>query len=452
VVPPIAILLAAGRGRRLGRDKALVDLGGRPAIARAVANCRAGGCGEVRIVRRAGAAPLPPIVPPVRLIDAGDGEMIDSLRAALQPPPEADLLLLPIDHAMVSAGTIARLVVRALTGPPRIRLPLYGGRPGHPILLPAAIAAELSDPTTTTLRDVVRRDPARVEAIEVDDPWVLRDLDLPEDLAAAQRSSAALPLAPTELMRAHRSRRSFRPDPVPPEQLARLVDAARHAATSSLMQAYSIVAVRDPVRKARIAELCARQSHILEAPLFLGVCADLYRLRLACERHQEGFAGDSLEIFVQATIDAAIVGENLLLAAESEGLGGCFLGAAREHPVELAAELGLPPQVYVPFGLVLGHPSDDPLPRGRMPLSGILHDEQYDAAAAAAALAAADEQMRDWARRVNAEQGGFRGRRVNEARGWTDRMADLWSSARAQPKGRAHLPAALRMLGFRFEQ
>lgn len=445
-----AVLLAGGRGQRLGADKALIRLGPTTAVERAVAACRTAGIGQILIVRRPDAAPLPLLGDGTRVLQDAGPEMIDSLRAALAaiPADTGHLVLLPIDHAMVEAGTIATLLVRALTGPPRIRLPLHDDRPGHPVLLPASLLAEIQDPSTMTLRDVIRRDPARVEVVPVADPWVLRDLDTPADLAAAVAHAAALPLPPTALMRAHRSRRAFHPDPIPAAQLERLVDAARHAATSSLMQAYAVVAVDEPEHKARIARLCGDQVHIHEAPLFLAICADLHRIALACTRHGRTFADETLEVFVQATIDAALVGQNLLLGAESEGLGGCFLGAARNHPTELAAELGLPPHVFVAFGLVLGVPADDPVPRGRMPLSGILHHDRYDLAAAERALDGADEQMRSWAARTNAERGGYQGRAVNEQKGWADRMADLWSRERANPKGRAHLLAALRQLGF----
>ncbi|MBK8980444.1 MAG: NTP transferase domain-containing protein [Planctomycetes bacterium] len=447
----VAIVLAAGRGERLGADKALVDLGGEPAVARLVRHCRAAGCARVVVVRRQGAAPLPPGVHAVR-VDVDSDEMIESLRAGLVVAgagAEA-LLIAPVDFAMVDAE-VPRALLRALAGPApradRIALPICRGRPGHPLALTPAVAAELA--TAATLRDVVRRDPTRIVAVAVDDGFVLRDLDEPADLLAARGALAGRGPA-TELMARHRSRRAFRPEPVGDAQLRWLVDSARFASTSSFGQSYAAVVVRDPARKDRIATLCADQQHIRDAPVFVAVCADLSKIARACERHGGRLDPDPLETFLQAVIDAALFGQNLQLAAESEGLGSCMIGAARDHPVELAELLGLPPLAVVLFGLVVGWPADDPEPRGRMPLDAVLHEERYDSAPIDSWLDGADELARDQARRANARGVGPGARPVDETRGWTDRMWWLWGRG-GPPKGRERLLDDLRRLGFGIE-
>jgi nitroreductase len=302
-----------------------------------------------------------------------------------------------------------------------------------------------------TLHDVVRADPQRVRAVPTGNPWVLADLDRPEDVAAARAALAAGPHCVVEQMRRHRSRRAYAPAPVDAAQLERLVDAARHASTSSWIQAYAVVAVRDAGRKDAIAALCADQPHIRQAPLFLAVCADLHKLAVACGRHGRTLQSQSLELFLQATIDAALLGQNLQLAAESEGLGACMIGAARNHPVELARLLGLPPHAFVAFGMTMGQPADDPIPRGRMPIEGVLHHETYDPARLDETLAGADEIQRRWARIVNAERGGWQGRPVDEQKGWVERMAALAGESGSYLRARAGLRAELRQLGFGLE-
>lgn len=449
-----AVLLAAGAGRRMGRDKALLELGGRPLVARAVLDLLTGGVEHVIVVRARGAAPLPlPADRRVCVTEIEPGlEMIDSLRAGLaeRPAGAAAFLVLPVDHALAGAEVVALLLAHLPRERPAIALPLCERRPGHPIAFSAPVLAEILDPATTSLRDVIRRDPDRNLTVPVTNPWVVRDLDTVEDLAAAQAWLRARPLPAPLLMREHRSRRAYRPDPIPEEQLAWLVDCARHASTSSLIQAYAMVAVRDPERRREVARLCADQEHIRQAPVFLAICADLHKLERACARHGRGLDASPMELFLQATIDAALVGQNLQLAAEAEGLGACMIGAARNHPVELARLLGLPPRVFVVYGMTMGRPADDPVPRGRMPLGGVLHFEHYDPAQVDAALAGADDVVRAWARRVNAEQGGFQGKPVHEGRGWTDRIAHLFGGG-DHAKTRRHLVPELRRLGFGLE-
>ncbi len=442
-----AIILAAGEGRRLGQDKALMDLGGSPAIRRAVAACRASGIERVVIVRRRGAQDLSTDLG-AKVVVVDTDEMIVSLRAGLASlPAEVELMLvLPVDYAMVEPTVYLELMI-ALTHQkmPSIALPCCMGYRGHPIAFSRSIADEVLDPSTRTLRDVVRRSPARIVEVEVTDPWVLRDIDEPEDLLAAQtwRKNRGKTVAQT--MRAHRSRRAFTEQPVGDRQLEWIVDTARHCATSSFIQAYSVVAVRDEARKDRCATLCANQDHIRQAPVFLAICADLYKIERACAEHGKSVNSDSLEIFLQAVIDASLFGQNVQLAAESEGLGGCMIGAVRNQPIELAKELGLPRQVFVAFGMTVGWPVDDPVFRERMPLAAVLHKESYTHDLSGV-LESADEGMRAWARESNrrAKEGE---RPVNETRGWTDRMAHLWGGD-APPKGRAELIEHLRVLGF----
>lgn len=439
-----AFVLAAGHGSRLGADKALVELGGGTAIERVIATLRAAGVEDIAVVRRRGAAPLPDALRVAR-IECETDSMIESLRAAWRTRAQDSatrVMVFPIDHAAVDVATVRALLAAAGS----IVLPSCRGRRGHPLVLAREVFAEIVEPSVASLRDVIRSDPSRVCVVEVEDGFVHRDIDTPEDLAAA-RGHLANVMPATVLMARHRSRRGYASQPVGDAQLRWIVDVARHASTSSFIQAYSVVAVRDASRRDRIAALCADQEHIRQAPLFLAICADLAKIALACERHGKRLNARSLEVFLEAVIDASLLGQNLQLAAESEGLGACMIGAARDNPRELAAELSLPKGCFVVFGMTVGWPDDDPEPRGRMPLDAVLHEEQWSAAALPAALDAADDAMRAWARRSNSRHTGPSRKPIREDRGWTDRMAFLFGGA-APHKGREELGAHLRALGF----
>lgn len=446
----IAIVPAAGRGRRMGADKALLELDGQTAVQRLCTQCIAAGVDAVVVVRARVATALPPLPANVHCVEVdGDGEMIDSLRAGARLFAEAAIAVVcPVDHALVMADTIAALLLACARPGKAIALPLFQDRPGHPIALRGAALAELQQAAVTSLRDIVRADAARISAVPTSNPWVVADLDHPADLRRARAALTGMPLPTLELMHQHRSRRAYAPTPLAAGQLQRLVDAARHASTSSFIQAYAVVAVHDAARKDRAALLCGNQQHIREAPVFLAICADLHKLDAACRQHGSVLQTQSFELFLQATIDAALLGQNLQLAAEAEGLGSCMIGGARNHPLELAALLALPPHVFTVFGMTLGHATDDPLPRDRMPLDGILHQETYDAARTPRVLQATDELQRAWAERQNA---GGHGRPVDARKGWSERMAQAWGAHSRYARDRAALLAELRQLGFGLE-
>lgn len=202
-----------------------------------------------------------------------------------------------------------------------------------------------------------------------------------------------------DLQLAHRSVRRFRPDPVSDTALATLVAAAQSAATSSNLQPWSVIAVRDPGRRARLAELAGDQEFIRAAPLFLVWVADLGRARRIAQRARAELDGaDYLETTVIGFIDTALAAQNAVLAAESLGLGTVFVGAIRNHPVEVAAELKLSPHAIAAFGLAVGapDPSEDAGIKPRLPQSAVLHHEQYDPAVADAAVPDYDARLADY--------------------------------------------------------
>lgn len=184
----------------------------------------------------------------------------------------------------------------------------------------------------------------------------------------------------------HRSVRAYTAQPLAAGTLERLVAAAQSAATSSNLHAWTVVAVQDPARKARLAELCGQQAHVAQAPLFLVWLADLSRLDRNAQRQQRpADANRYLEHFVLAVVDAALAAQNAVVAAEAMGLGTVYIGGLRNHADTVAAELQLPAHVFPVFGLCVGHP-DPAQPtavKPRMPQPLVLHHETYRAPDAA---------------------------------------------------------------------
>jgi nitroreductase len=186
-----------------------------------------------------------------------------------------------------------------------------------------------------------------------------------------------------ELLRcllAHRTVRAYLPDALPPGTLETLVAAAQSAASSSNLQLWSVIAVEDAGRKARLAQIANRQAHIEQAPLLLVWLADLSRAdRMAAAQGRTLEGSDYLESFVVAALDAALAAQNAAAAAESMGLGTCYIGALRNDPERVAAELGLPPRAMAVFGLCVGR--EDPARpaeiKPRLPQPVVVFRERY---------------------------------------------------------------------------
>ncbi|WP_232234732.1 NADPH-dependent oxidoreductase [Actinoplanes sp. N902-109] len=216
-----------------------------------------------------------------------------------------------------------------------------------------------------------------------------------------------------------RSVRKFGPRTVTDDELTALVAAAQSAPTSSNLQPWSVIAVRDPARKARLAALAGDQAFVAQAPLFLVWVADLGRARrLARRAGAQLDAADYLETTLIGFVDTALAAQNAVLAASSLGLGSVFVGAVRNRPAEVAAELGLPPHAVAAFGLAVGEPdpSEQAGVKPRLPQAAVLHHETYDADAADAHVATYDQRLSayngrfglpgDWSGRVLARLRG----------------------------------------------
>lgn len=179
---------------------------------------------------------------------------------------------------------------------------------------------------------------------------------------------------------AHRSVRAFSAAAVPHGALEVAVAAAQSASSSCNFQAWSVIAVTDAQRRARLAKLAGDQAFIAQAPLFLIWVADLSRLEhAAAARAQPHVALDYLESFTMAVADTSFAAQNAAAAFESFGLGIVYVGGVRNQPAEIASELGLPPRTVAIFGMCVGHP-DRQQPttiRPRLPQAAVLHHEKY---------------------------------------------------------------------------
>ena len=238
---------------------------------------------------------------------------------------------------------------------------------------------------------------------------------------------------------AHRSVRSYLPTPLPSNTVPTLVAAAQSAPSSSNLQSWSVVAIQDSERKARLSVHAGNQAFIRQAPLFLVWLADLSRNEQIGRGHGKQLDGlNYIETLFLAIIDAGLAAQNAVVAAESLGLGTVYVGAIRNHPERVAAELGLPPKVLPVFGLCVGYP--DPAVttsvKPRLPQAAVLHREIYDAAPQAGSATAYDARFRE-----------FQAGEGLETVGWIKRTLQRLESKEAL-SGRDRMREAVANLGF----
>jgi len=207
------------------------------------------------------------------------------------------------------------------------------------------------------------------------------------------------------------------------------------------MQMYSVIAITDGVKRNRLMELCGGQKHIGQAPVFLAWCADLSRLARACD--MQGYRSEAgyMENFLLAVVDVSIMMQNAALAAESLGLGMCYIGAIRNNPQDVIDLFELPKLVFPVSGMTLGWPVDAPRIRPRLPVDAVLHWETYNS----------DDEtyFRSYDQEMIAT-GIYRGRQISgdddrseSAYGWTEH-----SARRASKVLRPHLREVLLEAGF----
>ncbi|KAE8140204.1 Nitroreductase-like protein [Aspergillus pseudotamarii] len=208
----------------------------------------------------------------------------------------------------------------------------------------------------------------------------------------SQSSAFSPPINPShplpgalETILSHKSCRAFlRDKPLPKGTLETLLTAAQSSSTSSLFQTWDVIAIQDPEHKAQVAVLAGDQEFIRQAPLFLAFCPNLRRLNNIAKQHdqQPARALENMDMFIMSALDAAIAGQTVAIAAESLGLGICYVGALRNNAEQICELLNLPPLTLGVFGMAIGYPDTENWLFGnqikpRLPMREIVHMERW---------------------------------------------------------------------------
>ncbi|WP_342631694.1 oxygen-insensitive NADPH nitroreductase [Marinobacter alkaliphilus] len=237
-----------------------------------------------------------------------------------------------------------------------------------------------------------------------------------------------------ELLKSHRSIRKFKDQQIPRELFEDLIRAGQCAATSNHVQVYTIIHVVNPESRRKLAELAGGQTYVESCSDFLVFCADMKRATESAEKAGADVIRGMTEQLLVASIDTALIAQNVVVAAESEGLGICYIGGIRNNPQEVSDLLKLPEHVYPVFGLCLGYPDQQPEVKPRLPLAAILKEDSYDDSTDERLVASFDDTM---ARYYRERTGG------NKDTSWSEQLKPLFTS-----KLRPHMKEFLNKRGF----
>lgn len=183
-----------------------------------------------------------------------------------------------------------------------------------------------------------------------------------------------------EQLKERKSVRVFTDRQITPEEVSAILEAAVNAPTAGNQQLYTIINVTDNELKAKLAESCDHQPFIALAPLVLIFCADCRKwynafLEYGCEPRKPG-VGDLL----LAVSDANIAAQNAVVAAQSLGIGSCYIGDIMENAELQRQLLSLPRYVFPAAMLVFGYPTVGQLERQkpvRSEMHHIVHENGY---------------------------------------------------------------------------
>ena len=180
----------------------------------------------------------------------------------------------------------------------------------------------------------------------------------------------------TTLMKSHSSVRRFKEQEIPQADLTEILTAAQMASSWKNFQSYSVIVVRSQEKKDALYELVPQEA-IRQSAAFLLFVGDLNRAEKGARLHTDVFQPQGVEGLLITSVDAALAGQNALLAAESLGYGGVIIGLVRYKSVELAELFKLPDYTYPVFGIALGVPNQKHDVKPRLPLENVVFEEEY---------------------------------------------------------------------------
>ena len=164
-------------------------------------------------------------------------------------------------------------------------------------------------------------------------------------------------------MLSHKSIRKYTDEMPSEEVITTIVRAGQQAPFAT--QCYSMILSRD------------QKKNPYKAPILFTICVDPHKFELIMAGRNWKMVINDLGLMLLAIQDAALMSENMILAARSLGLGSCLLGNAPYRADKIAEQYSLPNRVFPLVQLVMGFPAEDPPPRPRYPIEFTLFEDKY---------------------------------------------------------------------------
>lgn len=226
----------------------------------------------------------------------------------------------------------------------------------------------------------------------------------------------------------HKSIRKYADEVPSDEVIETIVRAGQQAPFAS--QYYSVLLSRNKKR------------HPFKAPLLFTICVDSHKFELIMAKRNWKLVTNDLTLLMFGIQDAALMAENMVVAARSLGLGSCFLGSAPYRAEKIAEEYNLPKRVFPLVQLTMGYPAEDPPTRPRYPLEFTIFEDKYpklDHDTISKAIRKMDDGYlaQDYYRNLNAKiplEGNREETFTFDNYSWTEHICRKWGQWFPEPK------------------
>ena len=177
----------------------------------------------------------------------------------------------------------------------------------------------------------------------------------------------------------HVSVRDFKDETISENTKEELIKAAQSGSTSEFVQAFSIIEITDPDLRNQLSDITISSPHVKKADTFYIFIADLNRQATMLKQHNQSLDSiKNMESLLVATVDTTIAAQNMAVAAESMGLGICYIGSIRNNIKQVAELLNLPKYTFPLFGMTIGVPKVLNQTKPRLPMSNRVSKNTYD--------------------------------------------------------------------------